>query len=114
MNKISELVKAQRTSLGLTLEQLGEKAKLTQGYLSRVEKGDFDGMNMSLDTIIRLAHALKLKVKDFLDDTHVNDTNHTPELSVYLRQKYNINDSKDVLIIEELIKRLKDDEDVSS
>jgi transcriptional regulator with XRE-family HTH domain len=111
MKTISDIVKAQRVSLGLTLEELGKKAELSQGFLSRVEKGDYDAMNMSLDTIIRLAGALKLKVKDFLDNLQLTEPAATPELSVYLRQKYNINDSQDVKMIENIISKFSGDEE---
>lgn len=111
MKNISDLVKAQRASLGLTLEEVGKKADLSQGFLSRVEKGDYNAMNMSLDTVIKLAAALKLKVKDFFDNLQLTDPAPSPELSVYLRQKYNINKSEDVQVIESIIDRFKGDED---
>lgn len=111
MKNISDLVKNQRASLGLTLEQVGQKAKLSQGFLSRVENGDYDAMNMSLDTIIKLANALQLKVKDFLDNLQITEPAPSPELSVYLRQKYNINDSQDVRMIENIITKFSGDKD---
>lgn len=111
MNTISRLVKNQRLNLGLTMEQVAESADLSQTLLSRVEAGDYDTMKMSLDTIIRLAKALQLKVRDFLDILEVTEPNHAPELSVYLRQKYDINRPQDIRMIEGIINRLKEDEE---
>lgn len=111
MNRISTLVKNQRLNLGLTMEQVAKSADLSQTLLSRVEAGDYDTMKMSLDTIIRLAKALQLKVKDFLDNLEITEPNHIPELSVYLRQKYDINKSHDIQMIESIINRLKENEE---
>ncbi len=105
MRNISDLVKNQRTKLGLTMEEVGEKAKLSQGFVSKLEKGDYSAESLSLDTIIRLADALKLKVKDFLDDLKVIESDQAPSLNVYLRQKYDIQNTKDVQMIEDIINR---------
>ena len=88
------------------MEEVGNKAKLSQGFVSRLEKGTYDAKSVSLDTIIRLADALQLKVKDFLDDLKIIESDQSPALNVYLRQKYEIQDTKDIQMIEDIINRL--------
>ncbi len=108
MNQISKLVKSQRLSLGLTMEQVAKEASLSQGFLSRLEGGDYDAKNMSIDTIIKLAGALRLRVKDFFDSIQKNtEGNYAPELSIYLREKYDMTEPHDIQIIESMIRRLR-------
>jgi transcriptional regulator with XRE-family HTH domain len=108
MKTISEIAKNQRAKLGLTLDEVGKKAELSQGYLSRLENGDYDAKNLSLDTIIRLSSALSLTVKDFFDTLNITDANEAPALNVYLRKKFDISNNNDVKMIEDLINRLKE------
>jgi transcriptional regulator with XRE-family HTH domain len=54
-------VKARREELGLTQEDLAEKAKIHRTYLSDVERGT---RNLSLINIERLAEALNWRVSD--------------------------------------------------
>jgi transcriptional regulator with XRE-family HTH domain len=108
---LKNLVKEQRTKLGLTLDQVAKEADLSQGFLSRIEKGDYDQMNLSMDTLIRLAKALKLKVKDFLDALKIIEPDNSPAaLNIYLRQKYKIVDSQDVKMIEDIINRFVEEQ----
>lgn len=57
-------VRARRTELHLTLEQLGEISGLHWTYLSQLELGK---RNVSLGTIVRLAAALRSNPGDFMD-----------------------------------------------
>ncbi len=107
--KLSNLVADYRKNSADTLEQLAEKTDLSKGFLSRIEKGDFDSRNVSLATIIKLAKGFNVKVKEILDMLKVIDAeqdDHAP-LKVYLRKKYNISNDEDVRIIEGMIDRLK-------
>ena len=54
-------VKARREELGLTQEELAEKAKIHRTYLSDVERGS---RNLSLINIEKLAAALALPVSE--------------------------------------------------
>ena len=52
-------VKVRREALGLTQEDLAERARIHRTYLSDVERG---GRNLSLVNIERLAQALRLSL----------------------------------------------------
>ncbi len=45
----------------MTQEKLAEKAELNPKYIGEVERGR---MNISLDAIVRIAHALRIHVND--------------------------------------------------
>jgi transcriptional regulator with XRE-family HTH domain len=55
-----------RTSAGLTLEQLAEKADLSWPYLSEIERGR---ENISLDKLARLAKALNVTLTKLVENT---------------------------------------------
>lgn len=57
-------VRARRSELGLTLEELGEVSGLHWTYLSQVELGK---RNLSFGTIVRLAAALDINPGDLMD-----------------------------------------------
>ena len=57
--KFGAAVKASRTQLGLSQQELATRAKLHRTYISDVERG---ARNISLLTIQRLARALKSSV----------------------------------------------------
>jgi transcriptional regulator with XRE-family HTH domain len=48
----------------MSQEKLAEKADLSYKYLGEVERGV---VNISLDSLARIAKALKVKVQDLLD-----------------------------------------------
>lgn len=54
-------VKAWRKRLGLSQEELAERADLHRTYVSDVERG---ARNLSLESITRVAHALRIAVAD--------------------------------------------------
>lgn len=92
----------------MTLDELSAKSLLSKGFLSRLEKGDFDNKNISLDTIIKLATGLQIKVIEILDLLNITDNSQreSPPLKVYLRTRYKIEDQSKVKIIEDLIDHL--------
>lgn len=49
--------------MGLTLEQLAERAKLTPNYLGTIEAGQRDP---SLSTVMAIAHGLRLPVGELI------------------------------------------------
>ena len=57
-------VLAIRGGAGLTLETLAEKAELHPNFLGRVERGE---EYISLSALLRLARALKIRVRDLVD-----------------------------------------------
>lgn len=60
-------VRRKREALGLTLEELAERAKLSPNYIGTVENGRRDP---SLSTVIALAKALRLPAGDLLGGAH--------------------------------------------
>lgn len=54
-----------RTNVGLTLEQLAEKADLSWPYLSEIERGR---ENISLDKLAQLAQALDVSLSRLVEN----------------------------------------------
>lgn len=59
-------VRLERTRLGLTQEALGAMVGSDQAFVSLVERG---AVAASLDTVEKLAKALKVRPADLLDET---------------------------------------------
>ena len=49
----------------MSQEKLAEKAELNSTYVSEVERGR---VNISLDSLIRIAKALRVRVRDLIAD----------------------------------------------
>lgn len=58
-------VRMKRYELGLTQEELAEKADIYPNYVGSVERGE---RNIALENIISLANALKCSPKDLMPD----------------------------------------------
>ena len=61
---VGKNIRACRTVVGLTLEQLAEKADMSWPYLSEIERGR---ENISLDRLARLAGALNVKLTELVE-----------------------------------------------
>lgn len=59
-----EMIRARRVRLGLTLQQLGEKAGLSPAFISLVERNK---ASPSLVSLVNLAKALDVKVSTFME-----------------------------------------------
>lgn len=105
--KLSTITKKYRKAASLTLDEMSKESGLSKGFLSRLESGDFDLKNISLETLIKLSKGYKIKIKEILDMLDIIDQNEPEPLTVYLRNKYNIKNDDDVKVIEGLIDRLK-------
>jgi transcriptional regulator with XRE-family HTH domain len=57
-------IRAQRKQLGLSQETLSEKADLHPVYVGSVERGE---ENVSIDSLVRIAEALKVAVQDLVN-----------------------------------------------
>ena len=62
---LGEAIRKQRHALGLTQEQLAEKADLHWTYISGIERGE---KNVSIMRLYHIAAALKLRVCDLVKD----------------------------------------------
>ena len=56
-------IKALRNARGWTQEKLASEAGIDQGYLGTLERGT---VNVSLDTLAKLAKSLKVEIVDLL------------------------------------------------
>ncbi|NTV41182.1 MAG: helix-turn-helix transcriptional regulator [Candidatus Moranbacteria bacterium] len=105
--KLSKIAQKYRDAASFTLDKMAQESGLSKGFLSRLEKGDFDSQNISLETLIKLSKGYNIKVKEILDLLNVIEQDEPAPLKVYLRKKYDIHNDADVDVIEGLINRLK-------
>lgn len=62
--KFGRIVKSLRIEKEITQEDLAEKANLHVTFISRIENGK---ANVSLDTVLKLANAFGIEVKDLFE-----------------------------------------------
>jgi transcriptional regulator with XRE-family HTH domain len=62
---VGRKIRACRKQAGLSQEQLAEKADLSYKYLGEVERGC---VNISLDSLVRIAKALRVALHDLTDE----------------------------------------------
>lgn len=60
---LGEMVRALRAKASFTQEALAEKADLSSIFISRVERGK---ESPSLDSLVKIAKALKVRVRDLV------------------------------------------------
>lgn len=101
--KLSLFVKNYREKQSLTLDKVSHKSGLSKGFLSRLERGDFDQKNVSLETIVKLATGFSVRVKDILDFLNITEQDEPSSLKVFLRDRYQIKNEGDVDVIEGVI-----------
>ncbi len=61
---LGDRIRSYRKRAGLTQEQLAEKADLHHNFIGAVERGN---MEISLTSLLKIAKALKVKVRDLVD-----------------------------------------------
>ncbi|HEY1718339.1 MAG TPA: helix-turn-helix transcriptional regulator [Verrucomicrobiae bacterium] len=68
-NKISkilgETIRSERIKAGLSQEQLAEKANVARNYIGNIERAEY---KVTVETLARIAKALKVKVRDLVAD----------------------------------------------
>lgn len=62
---LGEAIRAKRKELKYSQEKLAEKADLSPAYLSDLERGV---QTISVDRLVRVAEALKVKLSDLVHD----------------------------------------------
>ena len=75
-NKLGKRIKLLRKSMGLTQEQLAEKAEMDYKYLSKIENGKH---LPTYNTLIRLSAILGGSIGDFNDVLTNIDENKSPD-----------------------------------
>ncbi|BBH20373.1 transcriptional regulator [Paenibacillus baekrokdamisoli] len=63
MRQIGKQIRILRKNRGLTQEQLGEGVQLPQSYIGGIERGE---KNISIETLERIIHALKINPGEVL------------------------------------------------
>ena len=62
---VGQKIRGYRKQAGLSQEKLAEGASLSYKYLGEVERGC---VNVSLDSLMRIAKALKVRLRDLVRD----------------------------------------------
>jgi transcriptional regulator with XRE-family HTH domain len=62
---LGDKIRSYRKRAGFTQEQLAEKADLHHNFIGEVERGN---MEISLTSMLKIAKALKVKVRDLVDE----------------------------------------------
>ncbi|WP_334329389.1 helix-turn-helix domain-containing protein [Companilactobacillus sp. HBUAS59699] len=65
INEIGKIIRDKRRSLGLTIEQLAEKADVSESLVSQLERGV--NSNISLNKLERISTAVNLKLPELFD-----------------------------------------------
>lgn len=68
---VGSKIKEIRKLKGLTISSLAEKAQISKGYVSDIEKGVKE--NPSTDVLERIANALEIRVSDLFDESPLDD-----------------------------------------
>ena len=63
--KIGYAIRARRDAVGVSQERLAEYAERHRNYIGLVERGE---QNVTVDSLVRIARALKCKVSDIIHD----------------------------------------------
>lgn len=62
---MGEVIRANRKMLKMSQEKLAEKADLSPTFISDLERGR---VNVAVDTLLRIANALGIQVRDIIKD----------------------------------------------
>jgi transcriptional regulator with XRE-family HTH domain len=62
---LGEAVRAKRHAAGFSQEKLAEKSDLSTVFISRIERGK---ESPTVDSLSKIAHALKVRVRDLIAD----------------------------------------------
>jgi transcriptional regulator with XRE-family HTH domain len=62
---LGETIRSRRKSVGMSQEKLAEKADLHHNYIGELERGE---KAATIDTLVKIAKALGVRVRDLVDD----------------------------------------------
>jgi len=75
--RIGNIIRAARTNLGMTQEQLADAVDITPAFIGHIERGD---KSLSLTTLVGIANTLKIPMQQFfaeeeptVDEQTLND-----------------------------------------
>jgi transcriptional regulator with XRE-family HTH domain len=61
---LGKKIREEREKIGISQEELGKRSKVHRTYIGMIERGE---KNITIHNLIKIAHGLKLKVRDLLD-----------------------------------------------
>jgi transcriptional regulator with XRE-family HTH domain len=91
--KLHTVIKTLREDKGFTQEKLAENAKLTRGYISRLEKGNYADDSPSIRTLRQIADGLREPLEFILAKAGLTQDDYIKSASTptFLRAKYDLN-----------------------
>ena len=91
--KLHTVIKSLREDKGLTQEKLAGDAKLTRGYISRLEKGTYADDSPSIKTLRKIADGLNEPLELILAKAGITQDDYIKSASMptFLRAKYDLN-----------------------
>lgn len=94
--QLQYVIKNIREDKKLTQEKLAENAKLTRGYISRLEKGAYENDSPSIKTLRKIADGLKVPIELLLTQAGITQEDYIKSASVptFLRAKCNLNEEQ--------------------
>lgn len=106
--KLHTVIKTLREDKGLTQEKLAENAKLTRGYISRLEKGNYADDSPSIRTLRKIADGLKEPLELILAKAGLTQDDYIKSASTqtFLRAKYDL-DEDQIRSVELFIEHVK-------
>jgi len=106
--KLHNVIKALREDKGLTQEKLAGDAKLTRGYISRLEKGTYADDSPSIKTLKKIADGLNEPLEFILAKAGITQADYIKSASTptFLRAKYNLNEQQ-IHTVESFIDHVK-------
>lgn len=106
--KLHTVIKSIREDKKLTQEKLAESAKLTRGYISRLEAGAYADDSPSIKTLRRIAVGLNEPLELILEKAGITQDDYIKSASTptFLRAKHNLNEQQ-ISTVESFIEHVK-------
>ena len=94
--KLHDVIKSLREDKGLTQEKLAKESKLTRGYISRLESGEYEDDSPSIKTLRQIAGGLKTPIELILTKAGITQEDYIASASTptFLRAKYDLNEAQ--------------------
>lgn len=106
--KLHTVIRFLREDKGFTQDKLAQAAKLTRGYISRLEQGEYADDSPSIKTLRQIADGLKEPVELILHMAGITKEDYIARASTptFLRAKYDLNE-KQIQAVELYIDHVK-------
>ncbi len=85
MSEIGKKIRNIRTSQGMTIKEISKKTNLSNGFISRMERGE---INPSLSSVKKIADVLHISIGLLFDDEEAGDTDiHAADSEIKIVRK---------------------------